>query len=283
MLETAHHRILIAEDNDVSRDLMAKLLKSEGFEISTAIDGGSAIKVVQEQKISLALVDLHMQPKGGFEFVKYILSEKMDIPVVLITADQSSDLLVQANKLGVSRLLQKPVDPAALKKIVTRTIEKKYGVSYSLSYDAISPYLSKDELMSRAIDLADLNIKEGSGGPFAAVVADESGAILGEGTTSKDVTCDPVGHAEISAIKEACQKLNTCSLETAVLFTVVEPSFLARAVIYETGVSKVYYALSREQMGLGDDDMSDAIKGGAENLSQYEMFGTESAFVFLDR
>ena len=99
--------ILIAEDNDVTREMMAAVLKQEGYAIVQAVDGSTAMKVVKDKPVDLALVDLHMAPAGGFDFVKYIKAEGLDIPVIIITADQGSDLLLAAKKHGILRLLQK--------------------------------------------------------------------------------------------------------------------------------------------------------------------------------
>ena len=73
--------ILIAEDNDVSRDMMAGVLRTQGFRVIGAIDGESAIKVVEERPVDLALVDINMSPTGGFEFVKHLVAKGLKIPL----------------------------------------------------------------------------------------------------------------------------------------------------------------------------------------------------------
>lgn len=124
MSDNENYTVLIAEDNDATRQMMAAVLEGKGYRVMQAIDGGSAMDVVRAQKIDLALVDLHMSPKGGFDFVKYVQTEGYTLPMVMITGDQGTDLLMEARKHGVTQLLQKPVDAGRLVALVERVIQK---------------------------------------------------------------------------------------------------------------------------------------------------------------
>lgn len=116
--------ILIVEDNDVSRDLMRTILEGAGHEVITAADGAAALEVLEAQKIALAYVDLNMEPMGGFEFIKNVREHNENakglgdhkhlFPIVIVTADESSDVLVLAQEHGAAQLFKKPVDPARL-------------------------------------------------------------------------------------------------------------------------------------------------------------------------
>lgn len=116
--------ILIVEDNDVSRDLMRGILEAQDYTIVTAIDGEEALRVVEKTEIDLAYVDLNMEPMGGFEFIKHLREHNQNMkdlagtkylfPIVIVTADESSDVLVLAQEHGAVQLFKKPVDPARL-------------------------------------------------------------------------------------------------------------------------------------------------------------------------
>lgn len=121
------YTILIAEDNDVSRELMTKVLEGEGYKILQARDGGEAMGLMGKQEVHMALVDLHMAPKGGFEFISYLHTKNYTIPVVVVTGDKGTDLLIEARKHGVQQLLQKPVEPERLIMMVERVIQRAYG------------------------------------------------------------------------------------------------------------------------------------------------------------
>ena len=116
--------ILIVEDNAVSRDLMRRILEAKGYTILEAADGSAAIQVVGAETVHLALVDLNMEPKGGFDFIEHLKMHAITIPSIIITADRSSDILIRANDLGVARILQKPVDPDRLTHAVQYVLER---------------------------------------------------------------------------------------------------------------------------------------------------------------
>ena len=120
--------IPIAEDNDVSRDMMSGILKTKGYSVHGAINAESAIKVTREREIDLALVDVNMSPKGGFDFARYILSQGLKIPIVFITGDDSADLLMEATAVGVKQVIQKPIQPDRLVQTVERML-KRHGVN----------------------------------------------------------------------------------------------------------------------------------------------------------
>ncbi len=116
--------ILIVEDNDVSRDLMRGILEGQGYRVVGAADGVQALEILDQTVIELAYVDLKMEPMGGFEFIKHLREhnknakglgdQKYLFPIVIVTADESSDVLVLAQEHGAAQLFKKPVDPERL-------------------------------------------------------------------------------------------------------------------------------------------------------------------------
>lgn len=116
--------ILIVEDNDFVRMQIVSFLSDAGFETIEAVEGGAALDLVLAHKhINLAIVDVRMEPMGGFEFIKALRGRDMDLPVILATGDETPDLLEQSQKWGVSAVLIKPVEKDRLIKTVTRTLE----------------------------------------------------------------------------------------------------------------------------------------------------------------
>ena len=76
--------------------------------------------------------------------------------------------------------------------------------------------------MMRAIDLARQGMRRGDGGPFGAVVV-KDGEVIGEGWNRVLATHDPTAHGEITAIRDACSRLGSHSLEGCEIFTTGEP------------------------------------------------------------
>lgn len=120
----AKTRILVAEDNDFVRMQIVKFLADAGYEVAEAPDGGRAVEVVRGG-VDLAIVDVRMEPVGGFDFIRALRGEGIKTPVVLVTGDQNPDLLTEAGKWGVGAVLMKPVQKERLLKTVERTIALK--------------------------------------------------------------------------------------------------------------------------------------------------------------
>ena len=241
-------RILIAEDNDISREMMAAALTTRGYKVAHASDGQSAIDVMKKQNIDLALVDINMAPTGGFKFVEHIVSQGIDLPIIIVTADNSSDILIKASNLGVMQLLQKPIDPNRLVAMVGRILERRGKGPLRIVTHTHETTHSPESLMQKAIDLASDNVKNGNGRPFGAVVADKDGKILGKGVNGISSRIDPAAHAEVMAIRQAAEKLKTSDLSQCSLYCSSEPTMMGRALIISAGIQKVYFGLSHEEI-----------------------------------
>ena len=99
--------------------------------------------------------------------------------------------------------------------------------------------------MERAIQLSLQNVRAGLGGPFAAlVVRDEK--ILATGVNQVTTAFDPTAHAEIVAIRAACQGIRNFQLSECELYTTCEPCPMCMGAIYWARLAKVYYANTRE-------------------------------------
>ena len=90
--------------------------------------------------------------------------------------------------------------------------------------------MTKEELMKEAIRLSEENLDNG-GGPFGAVIA-RDGEIVATGVNRVTASHDPTAHAEVSAIRAACQKLNTFNLSGCEIYTSCEPCPMCLAAIY---------------------------------------------------
>ena len=102
----------------------------------------------------------------------------------------------------------------------------------------------KNKFMQRAIELSIESINSG-GGPFGSVIAKDD-KIISEGMNRVTVNNDPTAHGEITAIRQACKKLNTFDLNGYELFTNCEPCPMCLSAIYWSHIDKVYYANTRD-------------------------------------
>ena len=108
--------------------------------------------------------------------------------------------------------------------------------------------------MARAIHLAVENVRSGHGGPFGCLVVKE-GKVLAEGVNQVTATNDPTAHAEMLAIRQACQKLSPFELRGCDLYTSCEPCPMCLGAIYWARIHKVYFGnLSEDAAKFGFDD-----------------------------
>jgi len=108
--------------------------------------------------------------------------------------------------------------------------------------------------MARAIQLAIENARSGQGGPFGALVV-RDGSGIAEGVNRVTSTNDPTAHAEVLAIRQACQKLGFFELKTCELYTSCEPCPMCLGAIYWARLSRVYFgSFAADASKAGFDD-----------------------------
>ncbi|KAI6175935.1 putative guanine deaminase [Aphelenchoides bicaudatus] len=132
-----------------------------------------------------------------------------------------------------------------------------------------------ENFMNAAIKEACLGVGSNDGGPFGAVVV-RDGEILASGHNLVISTNDPTAHAEVSAIRNACKKLNNFNLEGCILYTSCYPCPMCMGAVLWSGIKEVYYAATSEDaesVGFGDKIYHDFVKApekGAE-MCKYTM------------
>jgi|TARA_B100001540_G_C15700586_1_gene593676 guanine deaminase len=102
----------------------------------------------------------------------------------------------------------------------------------------------KNKFMARAIELS-MSSASTIGGPFGSVVVKDN-KIISEGSNEVTSLNDPTAHAEIVAIRNACQKLGTFNLSGCEIYTTCEPCPMCLSAIYWARIDKIYYANTRE-------------------------------------
>ncbi|MDP6408840.1 MAG: nucleoside deaminase [Planctomycetota bacterium] len=108
--------------------------------------------------------------------------------------------------------------------------------------------------MRRAIALAREGVAQGVGGPFGAVIV-RDGEILAVGENRVTSSCDPTAHAEVVAIRSACERLGDFSLSGCELYASSEPCPMCLAAIHWARIDRLWYACSREDAAdAGFDD-----------------------------
>lgn len=108
--------------------------------------------------------------------------------------------------------------------------------------------------MQHAIRLSAERMRANLGGPFGAVIV-RDGEVIAEGFNLVTSENDPTAHAEVVAIRRACEKLGTFSLEGCEIYTSCEPCPMCLSAIYWARLEAIYFANTREDAAdIGFDD-----------------------------
>ena len=138
-----------------------------------------------------------------------------------------------------------------------------------------------NQYMQLAKKLAEENLKTNQGGPFGACVV-QNGKIIGKGSNQVLVHQDPTAHAEIMAIRNACQTINSYDLSGCELYTSCYPCPMCLSAIIWSNIKVVYYGNKKEdaaQIGFRDDFIYRYI----ENLSSNKSDDSALQLIEMDR
>lgn len=146
--------------------------------------------------------------------------------------------------------------------------------------------MSHEEYMRQAIALSREKMRERAGGPFAAIVV-RDGRVVGRGWNRVTSMNDPTAHAEVSAIRDACETLGDYSLDGAVIYTTCEPCPMCLAAIYWARISGLYYAnTTADAARIGFDDeflyRELALPAAERSLLAERLLGEEAREVFAE-
>lgn len=119
-------RILIVDASEFNRAILKEILE-ETYEIIEADGGNEALHKIDEygMKISLVLLDIIMPEKDGFEVLKYMEEERLisDIPVIIISSEDSANYIRRAYEMGVSDYINRPFDANIVYQRVSNTVK----------------------------------------------------------------------------------------------------------------------------------------------------------------
>ena len=108
--------ILIADDNEANREILARRLDAHGYELVMAVDGEEALNLAREKLPDLILLDIMMPKMDGLEVCRHLKGDKSlpFIPIILVTARADTKDIVAGLEIGADEYLTKPVDQSAL-------------------------------------------------------------------------------------------------------------------------------------------------------------------------
>ncbi len=107
------HRILVVDDEPEIADLVELYLHNEGFQVIKCLSGKSAMKVIQEESLDLAILDLMLPDVDGFELCR-LIREKYTYPVIMLTAKVAPADKINGLTVGADDYVTKPFTPLEL-------------------------------------------------------------------------------------------------------------------------------------------------------------------------
>jgi len=119
------YRILVVDDEELQREMLGGFLQKEGFLVSLADSGETALKLCQDEFFEVALIDLKMPGMDGIELLSRLKEINPEIQVIVITAHGSIETAVEAMRRGAFHYVNKPVDLEELKVNVKKALENQ--------------------------------------------------------------------------------------------------------------------------------------------------------------
>jgi len=110
-------KVLIAEDDQLTRDGLAEVLRSEGYDVVTAADGSAAIDSFRNERPDFVCLDIMMPERSGYEACRIIREESPDVPIVFISAKAEEIDRLAGFDVGADDFIAKPF---SVREVVAR-------------------------------------------------------------------------------------------------------------------------------------------------------------------
>ncbi|MGE3706681.1 MAG: response regulator, partial [Vicinamibacterales bacterium] len=120
--------LLVVDDDEFNRDMLARRLNLQGYETTTAASGAEALQLIRSRPFDAVLLDVQMPGMSGYDVLREVRRDRSsgELPVLMVTAKDRSEDIVEALALGANDFIGKPVDlPVALARIRTQLLRKE--------------------------------------------------------------------------------------------------------------------------------------------------------------
>lgn len=121
-------QILVAEDDATTREMIGGILKKQGYSISAAGDGMSALRALKKKKFDLLLLDIWMPKMSGIGLIGTLHGEKHIPKIIVMTSDKTSDTVLKSLRGQVYQFLAKPFEADTLISVVENALSEDPSV-----------------------------------------------------------------------------------------------------------------------------------------------------------
>src|ERR671922_2740635 len=127
-MNSPQNRLLIVDDNEMNRDMLARRLARNGYVVDVAENAQQLMQRAKQNVVDLVLLDIEMPDISGLQALKALREgySPIQLPIIMVTAKSQSEDIVKALNLGANDYLTKPIDlPVALARIGTQLSHKR--------------------------------------------------------------------------------------------------------------------------------------------------------------
>jgi CheY-like chemotaxis protein len=119
-------RILIIDDSEIDREILTGILNLGGYEVETAENGYEGLEVILRGRklIDCIMLDLHMPIMNGFSVLEILKQNDVKIPVVIVTAESTSDNLMKTFPYNIADFICKPYEPSLIWERLENILKK---------------------------------------------------------------------------------------------------------------------------------------------------------------
>lgn len=167
---------LIVDDESLVRLALKRLFEKEGFLVSTAVSGGSALKTMERERPEVVVLDVRLPDASGIDLLKVIKKIYPQTVVIMITGHGDIKSSVEAMKMGACDFLEKPLDFDNINRIIRALNQRK---QYKDNIGGDGDFVFASDSMKEIIRIADT----------LAAKSDVTILVLGESGTGKNVLC----------------------------------------------------------------------------------------------
>lgn len=175
--------ILVVEDDALSAKRLGEILEKQGYKVTKAFDGATAVSLLRSRAFEIVLTDLLIDEIDGFDILLTAKELSEDTEVIIITGYGSVDSAIEATKKGAYYYLQKPLRPDEVRHIVDEAVKK---VKMSSRIKALESVLEKNSPYSKLIGSSEsmLEVKK----MISRIEESEANVLVtGESGTGKEI------------------------------------------------------------------------------------------------
>lgn len=273
-------RILIVDDNEMNLDLLSRRLQRQGYEVAAASGGKEALELLSRERFDIALFDIMMPEVSGLEALQAVRKTQslMDLPIIMVTAKNQSEDVVEALKLGANDYVTKPIDFPVLLARVQTAMQLKRLSALKDEFLRIASHDLKNPL-TEVLGVASLvELMVPVGAPMPEKMHTLLGNIKKSARRMQGIVED---FLDFQALEDGAMKLKAAPFDLAEVAREVLEGNVAYAESKQVGLEAA--GLGEARWALGDRDRAgQVVQNFVDNALKFSPPGSGSVLVRLD-